>query len=85
MKPKEVLVSELELGDVVELSVSPYGTATVCNVTENEVEYFRPYTHHEDFTYTGGIICYVGIEKFKEYRHSDKTIKLLEKCSIKLK
>lgn len=80
-----IKVNELCLGDVVDtMEGNPYSCATVCQVTENEVEFFRPYTHHADFSYTGGVICYVGINQFKVPRN-DNPITLIERCTIKLK
>ena len=57
---------EIGLGDVVKCSEGAYMTATVCKVNEDgTVDLFRPYTHTADFSYTGGVICYVGIEEIK--------------------
>lgn len=55
---------EIGLGDVVSLGwTDGYDNATVCQVNEDgTVNLFRPYTHTADFSYTGGVICYVGIE-----------------------
>lgn len=54
------------LGDVVRLkadSENTYSHCTVCKVNQDgTVNLFRPYTHTADFSYTGGVICYVGIE-----------------------
>lgn len=69
----EVGISELCVGDVIKLSHDPFGTAIVKNVTETEVTFFRPYGTTADFTHTGGVICYVGIEEFSLPRsRSDK-------------
>lgn len=55
------------LGDIVKCGDGgAYMTATVCKVNEDgTVDLFRPYTHTADFSYTGGVICYVGIEDIK--------------------
>ncbi len=55
------------LGDVVSLSgACDYNTGTVSKVNDDgTVDVFRPYTHTADFSYTGGVICYVGIEQVK--------------------
>jgi len=52
------------LGDIVSMSGGcDYNTGTVCKVNDDgTVDVFRPYTHTADFSYTGGVICYVGIE-----------------------
>lgn len=56
--------AELKLGDVVELFDGPYGTATVKQIKDNEVTFFRPYAQAENWSYTGGVLCLVGIEEF---------------------
>jgi hypothetical protein len=56
---------EIGLGDVVSLGWNNgYDNATVCKVHEDgTVDLFRPYTHTADYSYTGGVICYVGIDQ----------------------
>lgn len=55
---------DLQLGDVVELFESePYAHATVKKLSSNTATFFRPYVHTADFSYTGGVICYIGIEE----------------------
>ncbi len=63
-------VNELVIGDVVELldvndqpCLEAYNTMTVINVTDKQVEFFRPYVHLADFIYTGGVLPYVGISQ----------------------
>lgn len=55
---------EIGLGDVVSLGwTDGYDNATVCKVNEDgTVNLFRIYVHTNDFSYTGGVICYVGTE-----------------------
>jgi hypothetical protein len=68
------------LGDIVSLgwSDSGYDTATVSQVYEDgTVDLFRPYTHTADFSYTGGVICYVGIENIS--RAKPNRLKLIRK------
>ena len=54
---------DLRLGDVVRLYDDAYADATVKNVTNAVVTLFRPYVVTADFSYSGGVICYVGIEE----------------------
>jgi hypothetical protein len=59
--------SELALGDVVRrigYDKAPWNTAVVVNVKGREVTMFRPYVVTSDFSYTGGIIPYIGTEKW---------------------
>ena len=62
---------DLRLGDVVEVSPGPFCTAIVQNVGTDFVEFFRPYGTTADFSYTGGVICYIGIEIFKVGKHDN--------------
>jgi len=57
-----MLISELQLGDVVELFEGAYGTATVKSIRDG-VTLFRPYATTSDFSMGGTVICYTGIEE----------------------
>lgn len=56
---------DLSVGDVIEGTPGPYGDATVKQVEGDFITLFRCYVAASDFTYTGGIICTVGIEEYK--------------------
>ena len=60
--------SELRLGDIVKLGLGPYADATVKNVKDGTVTFFRPYVVSSEFTYAGGVICTIGIEEFSTAR-----------------
>lgn len=64
-KPGKFAGRSLRLGDIVRLSDSPYGFATVKKVGDFEITFFRPYVTTADFSYSGGVMCYIGIEEFK--------------------
>lgn len=56
----------IALGDVVRLGndKNPFPDHTVSKVNEDgTVNLFRPYVHTADFSYTGGVICYVGFSQ----------------------
>jgi hypothetical protein len=59
----EFVVRDLEIGDVIKQFEGPFGTAIVCQKTETEVTFFRPYGATAGFVYTGGVITYHGQEK----------------------
>jgi len=61
---EELISSELKLGDVVELFDGPFGTATVKQIKDGSVTFFRPYVATANFSCTGGVICTIGIEEF---------------------
>jgi len=63
----ELRASEFRLGDVVQLFDGPYGTATVRQIENDVVTFFRPYVQSEDWSYTGGVICTIGIEQFESF------------------
>jgi len=85
MKPIIIPASQLRLADIVLLKlqdgISPYSFATVKQVKDGWVTLFRPYTHTDDFSYTGGVICYVGVETF-EIPADDSPYELCERKEL---
>ena len=77
--PIKVKYRDLQLADAVKLSEQPYGWATVKQVTEDAVTFFKPYVHTENFKYTGGVICLIGIEEFRVCRDSDTEIEVWDR------
>lgn len=78
MATEKVKASELSLGDVVRFwDNDGYGDATVKQVKDGEVVFFRPYVQTADFSYTGGVICYLGFEEFS--RFPNDTVELVRK------
>lgn len=62
--------TELRLADTVQLSgMEGYQTATVKQIETVDgilyVTFFRPYVSTADFSYTGGVICLIGVEEFR--------------------
>lgn len=80
--PLAVLSDALKLGDVVKLGNGPYDYATVKNVTETDVVFFRPYVATEDFSHTGGVICYVGIEEFSVPRSNRNMFEVFQRKTL---
>ena len=76
----------LLLGDRVNLFAdqpgAPYGWATVVQVTEEEVTVVRPYVHTSDFSYTGGLMSYLGQETCKLYRKSDRIFDVVFRTTV---
>lgn len=77
-----IAASELKLGDRVRLNEASYADATVKQIDENVVHLIRPYIHHEDFSYTGGVICYIGTEDVVISRSDARTVVFLEKGNV---
>lgn len=82
LKPRD-----LKLGDVVRAMPydGPWSTAIVRKIDEKEgtVTLFRPYGTCSDFSYTGGVVCYTGIEEFNLYLSSDREILVYQRNEIK--
>lgn len=64
MKLKEVKGTDLKLADIIRLDTEAFGDAIVENIDGTEITLTRPYMHHSDFSHTGGVITYIGVEKF---------------------
>lgn len=80
-KGQDMPLSELRLGDTVEIFDGPYGTGIVRKIDDKSVEFFRPYGHGENFAYGGTgngsqIICYTGCETFSRSLSTKETIKV---------
>lgn len=64
----KVKVSELRLGDTVKLFDGYWCYGIVRQIEKHAdnngiVKIFRPYGTCADYSYTGGVICYVGVEE----------------------
>ena len=69
--PIRVKSDDLRLADVVRLFDGPFGWAIVMKIDEGGVHFYRPYAVTEGFSYTGGVLAYVGIEQFSRPRSED--------------
>jgi hypothetical protein len=78
-----LLTNELKLGDVVEAFEGPYGTATVKQIKDDIVTFFRPYVANENWSHTGGVLCYVGIEEFSTTRSNHSYWKVLRRGEVR--
>lgn len=83
MQPTKIKICDLKLGDVVQLSEGAYMCATVQQVTADEVILFRPYVHCADFSYSGGVITYIGTETVKYYKDTERWVTVLERVTLK--
>ena len=64
----------LQLADtVLDAANHEIGLLTVKQIKDGQITFVRPYIHTADFSYTGGVICYTGIEEFtheiNDFRH----------------
>ena len=83
MTPINLKAHELKLADIVELFDDGYGTATVVQITESEIHFFRPYVHTADFSYTGGVIHTIGFEYCKYSLNSNRVFKVFQRTELK--
>lgn len=95
IKPGDTLsTSQLQLADRIFRLYTDYetgaqmadvnlGVITVQNITADEVTLFRPYTHTADFSSTGGVICYVGIEEWKDEIRRDSLWRLISRTTLR--
>lgn len=65
----KIQARELNLGDTIRPNdPNAYGDYMIKQIKQIddrvEITAYRPYAHHNDFSYTGGVICYVGIEEW---------------------
>lgn len=80
----EAEVHQLRLGDVVKTSKldEAFTSATVINVTEDEVTLFRPYVHTGDYSHTGGVTPYIGFEQYKLSRNHGRPVLLYSRKEL---
>jgi hypothetical protein len=84
MRPIQIPTRDLRLADTVIVTndCGPWNTSIVRKVTDTEVMLFRPYGTTADFSYTGGVICYVGIEEFSIPR-GDHPVTILDRKELR--
>ena len=69
---------DMQLADVITCTPGhAFTTGIVKRITDASVTIFRPYAVTADFSYTGGVICYTGVEEFVLPRDSDAEYELL--------
>lgn len=83
-----ISTSEMGLGDTVIRKYNDgrymdWGFSLVKEIKDKEVTLFRPYGSHADFEYTGGVVCYIGIEEYKLPVDSFECFELIHKGNVK--
>ena len=68
-----IQAKELKLGDVIQcLGINQeFSTGIVKQVKSDSITIYRPYAVTANFSYTGGVICYTGIEEYQIPRNDD--------------
>jgi hypothetical protein len=78
-----IKTKELKLADMVSLFPDdPFSTAIVKQIKDGWITLFRPYGTTADFSYTGGVITYIGVEDFT-IQADDRMITLYERKKLK--
>lgn len=82
--PRPILSKDMQLADVVRFPSfeRTWNVSIVKQVTDTEVTIFRPYGTTADFSYIGGVICYIGIEEYNVSRDSNIEYILLERKEL---
>lgn len=57
-------MADLKLRDVVSVSDYEFSYAIVKQIKDGNITFYRPYAVSEDWSHTGGVICYMGVEEF---------------------
>lgn len=83
----KVKMKELKLGDRIRFwdpeKPSPaFQDSVVKQIKDGEITFFRPYVHTADFSFTGGVICYIGIEEWNSPTNHNE-VELLESVTLK--
>jgi len=76
---QKVKYSDLKLRDIVDLESGDYSIATVIQITDRGIKFFRPYVMTSDFSYTAGVIPYIGFEEFHTEPYKDREITLVRR------
>lgn len=81
---KLIPISELQLGDVVSLFPDDvFSGCVVRQIKDGYAHLFRPYATTADFSYTGGVIPYIGVEEFTLDMSDKREITLFERKKLK--
>lgn len=71
-------IDQLQLGDKVRIpGYGEFMDGVVSQITDSDVTVLRPYMVSEDFSYTGGVICYTGLETISYQKSSDARLIVL--------
>ena len=74
---------ELQIGDTVRDGHYEWNTKIVKKKDKENITFFRPYGTTANFTYTGGVICYVGIEEYQVPLSDYKDYTLLNRQELR--
>jgi len=80
----KIKAKDLKLADTIVLNATmPFNRGVVNKVESGTIRVFRPYVQTADFSYTDGVICYIGIEEFSFTPNPDEEFEVLERKELK--
>lgn len=84
MADKTIKAREMLLADTVQMVApdGPWRSCIVQQITDTHVVLFRPYGATTDFSYAGGVICYIGIETYTVALDSTLEYELLQRKAL---
>ena len=80
---EHVKTCDLRLADVVKVFDGPWSTGIVTHIDGNMVTMFRPYGTTADFSYSGGVIPYIGTETIKVPVDSSRMFLVMERKELR--
>lgn len=76
-------IKNLKLADQVRLGDYPFADAVVRQIKDGKITLFRPYATTADFSYTGGVIPFIGIEEVILFQEDDREVEVLGSKDLK--
>ena len=81
---ESVKADELKLGDIVRLeNLGAFHDCIVTNIANGLVHLRRPYMINADFTYTGGVLTYIGTEDFCIAQSDQRPVLRIQHSTLK--
>lgn len=80
----KVKIKDLRLADVVRLYEDfSFPDSVVRQIKDGKVILFRPYATTADFSYTGGVIPYIGIEEVTLLASDSREVEVMGRKELK--
>lgn len=81
--PTKLKPADMKLADDVQLFEGAYGTAVVTKIADGIVHLFRPYMATADFSYTSGVVPYIGHELIQLYVDGSHAYLVIQRKELK--
>jgi hypothetical protein len=83
MSPLMCKAKDLELADTVHLFDGPFGYGIVTKIEDDKVHIFRPYAATADFSYSSGVIHFVGFEQVILFKYESREVRVVDKKKLR--